>query len=113
MNSHEVLGIFTPPTLEECENAISRAILRIRSTGVTRDQLAKKLDCSPSTIDAASNGRSLLGFDHIALLAHHYPEEFSLIEALWSFRSAKAPTVEDRIEHIERELDAIRRELAQ
>ncbi len=42
-NPANVLGLFPPPSLSDCENAIARALLRIRSNGVCIDALADKL----------------------------------------------------------------------
>jgi len=103
-----VLSLIPPPSLADCENAISRALLRLRSNGIHRDELARKLNCSASTIDNASNCRTQLHFESLALMAYHYPEVWPLIEGLWSLRPIAVPTIEDRIERIERELDAIR-----
>lgn len=112
MSDTNVLSLIPPPSLEDCENAISRALLRLRSNGVHRDMLAKKLNCSASTIDNASNCRTQLNFESVALMAYHYPEVLPLIEGLWSLRAMAVPTVDDRIERIERELDAIRKQAA-
>lgn len=112
MADRNVLSLLPPPSLEDCENAISRALLRVRSNGVSRDVLADKLNCSPSTIDNASNCRSQLNFESVARLVYHFPEVLPLIEGLWSLRAIAAPTVDDRIERIERELAAIREQAA-
>lgn len=107
-----VLGLFPPPSLSDCENAIARALLRIRSNGVCIDALADKLGCSAGTIENASNGKTLLRFDSVARLAYHYPAEFSLIEMIWNGRPVEPVTTADRLERIERDLDAIRKEIA-
>lgn len=108
MTDSNVLSLLPPPSLEDCENVISRALLRLRSNGINRETLAKKLNCSPSTIDNATNCRTQLQFESVALLAYHFPEVLPLIEGLWSLRVVATPTVDDRIERIERELAAIR-----
>jgi hypothetical protein len=107
--SNHVLGLFRPPTQEDCEEAISCALLRVRSTGVTREELANALDCSPNTIDNASNCKSMLGFKHIALLMLNYPDVRSMIEPLWTLSTKHEPTIDERIERIERDLNAIRK----
>ncbi|MEI6644101.1 MAG: hypothetical protein WCL10_18935 [Novosphingobium sp.] len=112
MTDPNVLSLFPPPSLEDCENAISRALLRLRADGHHRDELARKLNCSASTIDNASNCRTQLHFESVALLAYHYPDVWPLIEGLWSLRPIAKPTLDDRIERIERELDAIREQAA-
>jgi hypothetical protein len=112
MTRDNVLPIFSPPTLADCENAISRALLRIRSNGLCMTQIAKALNCSAGTIENASNAKSLLNFESVALLAFHFPEEFALIEGLWTFRAAVALTPIDRIARIEGDISAIRKEFA-
>lgn len=107
-----VSGLFPPPDRETSLKAISRALLRIRSNGWSATALGEELGCSADTIEAASNERSLLRFDCIALLAFKFPEEFSFIEQLWSGAVAAEPTVADRLERIEREVEAIRNEAA-
>ena len=112
MPDRNVMSLIPPPSLEDCENCISRALLRLRYNGVPRETLAKKLNCSLSTIDNASNCRTQLHFESVALLVYHFPEVLPLIEGLWSLRTIAAPTVNDRIERIERELAAIRQQAA-
>ncbi len=106
MGSPEVLGLFAPPTLEDCENAISRAILRIRSNGVKREELAKKLNCSASTIDSAIKEVSLLNFESVALLAYHYPKEFQLVEGLWTVRPDRKRTIADKLRELLRDIES-------
>jgi len=112
VSDFNVLSLLPPPSLDDCENAISRALLRLRSNGIHRDELARKLNCSASTIDNASNCRTQLNFESVVLIAYHYPEVWPLIEGLWSLRPIAKPTLDDRIDRIERELDAIREQAA-
>lgn len=110
MRHPQVSGIFPPPTRSDALRAIAKALLRIRSNGWSAEALADALECSSDTIQRASNEKTLIGFDSLALLAYKFPEEWALIEPLWTCRVAEAPSVQDRIERIERELDAIRKE---
>lgn len=110
-----VLGIFEEPDRESSLEAISRALLRVHAnyTKMTWKKLAKKLDVHPDTLASAVKGESLLSFDAVAKLGFHYPDEFEQIETLWLPGALSAPpTVADRLENIERELDAIKRETA-
>jgi hypothetical protein len=109
--SPQVLGLFGEPTRETSLHAISRALLRIRSTGVTCAALGKVLACSADTIEAASNEKSLLNFESVALLGFHFPQEFSLIEALWNCRPTNEPTLTSRLDALQGQLDAVRGEL--
>lgn len=113
MNGGTVLGIFQPPSREDSLRAISRALLRIRSKGWTLAALGKELDCHADTIKAASDEESLLNFDCVARLAFKFPEEFEMIEALWTCSAPAVPTAADRLERISNEVDAIRRELGE
>lgn len=110
MSNRNVIGLFPPPSRDVALHAISRALLRIRCNGWTCEALGGKIGVSKDTIENASNEKSMLSFESIALLAYHFPEEFTFIEALWNCRPTEQPTVADRLERIERELDAIRKE---
>lgn len=110
--SANVLSLFKPPSEAELRNAISRALLRIRSHGWTCEDIGKQLDCSAATVRNASNEESLLSSGSLALLGFHFAEEFKLVEALWKGASAHEPTITDRLERIEREVAAITKEVA-
>lgn len=109
-----VLGIFGDPDRESCLNAIRCALLRVRAdTNASCERIGKLLDCSADTIENAckQNNGSLLSFDSIAKLVYHFPEASAPILHLWELRPAERPTTVDRIERIERELAAIRKEV--
>lgn len=110
MSTAQVLPVFLPPTREDALRGVSRALLRIRSEGWTCDQLARQLDCSADTIKHASNEESLLSLDSVALLGFHFPEQFKMVEAVWSCRTPEPLTIADRVKRIERELTAIQKE---
>ena len=109
MAGGNVLALLAPAKAN-CLTAVSRALLRIRASGVTCAQLGKVLECCPDTIEGASNEKSMLGFDHIALLAFHFPDEWALVESLWTCRAVETPSIADRLDRVEREISAIRRE---
>jgi hypothetical protein len=115
MSGRNVLELFSAPSRQDCLTAVSRALLRIRSNGWTRDALGKALDCSADTIDNATNETSMLCFSSIARLAFHFPDEFALIEGTWSCCAAPAPTPLERIaaaqEQIRKALADLEREL--
>jgi len=108
MTRPNVLALLAPDRAN-CLTSISRALLRIRASGVTCAQLGKVLGCCPDTIEGASNEKSLLSFDSVALLAFHFPDEWAAVEALWTCRADPAPSIVDRLERIEREINAIRK----
>lgn len=110
MTRANVLSLFAAPGREECLASISRALLRIRASGVTCAQLGRVLACCPDTIEGASNEKSLLSFDSVALLAFHFPDEWALVESLWTCRAVETPSIADRLDRVERDLAAIRRE---
>ena len=108
-----VLGIFGAPTREDSLRAISRCLLRVRADhGLTACQFGKLLDCSDETVNNAINEKSLLSADSVARLGYFFPDEFALVEELWPSSAAPAPSVEDRFDRLERELNALRRDVA-
>ena len=108
----QIPGSFLPPCRDDTLHAIAKALLRIRSHGVNQSELAKLLDCSTDALSDATNEKTLLGFDKLARLAHYFPDEWRLVECLWTAGASRKPTAADRFERIERELDALRREVA-
>lgn len=113
-NAPNVLGIFPPPDQEDCVKAISTALVKVRANrGMTCEQIGKIVGACGETIrQAMAESGSVLSFVTIARLGYFFAEEFTEIEALWLRSTAPTPTVSDRLERIERELDAIRREAA-
>ncbi len=103
---------FFPPSEEDCLKSISLAIIRLRSNGWSRGDLARELGCSKDTIDNATNEKTMLSFNSIALLAFKFPDEFRLVETLWSARACAPLTVADRLERIAADTAAIQREVA-
>ena len=108
----KISGLFPPPDRTDCAKAVARALLRIRSEGWSLEKLGKLLDCSGDTIANASNEKGLLSLDSVALLGYYFPEEFSLIESLWTCAPTKPLTVAERLDVIEMHQAAIRREVA-
>lgn len=111
----KVIGLFPPPDQDDCIEAISVALVKIRANrGLTCKDIGKYIDrCDESVRQAMAGTAGLLSFDAIARLGYYFAEEFTEVESLW-LRSAPlpAPTISERLERIERELDAIRREAA-
>ena len=108
----QIPGLLSAPGRQDCLTAVSRALLRIRSNGWSREALGKVLECSPDTIDRACAEEGMICFASIARMAFHFPDEFKLIEATWSCRATAPPTPLERLERIEREADALRKVLA-
>jgi len=106
-----VFGFLAAPSRDASLHAIAKAILAVRSLGVTYKEIAKAIDVSPDTIEAAAAEKSLLSFDAVARLVYLFPAEARAICELMA-PPCEQPTVADRLERIERELDAIRREAA-
>lgn len=112
MTDGQVLGFLAAPDRQMCLHAISKVLLKVRSLdGMTCDKLGKTLECSADSIRHASNEESMLSFDCIARLCYFFPEQCAPVFELWG-RAAPALTVADRVDRIERELAAIRREAA-
>ena len=112
MSDGNVLGLFNAPGRQDCLAAVARALLRIRSNGWSREALGKVLECSPDTIDNATNEKGMLCFVSIARMAFHFPDEFALIQAAWTCCDTARPTPAERLDRIEREFDALRKEIA-
>lgn len=112
MMGGDVLALFGPAEREDCLYALSKAVLRIQANGTPFTEIARKINASTDTVEAAAHGHSLLTFDKVARLAHHFPAEFAIVAPLFSPAPTGPLTVADRLERIERELDAIRREAA-
>lgn len=112
MTNGNVLGFLSAPTREVSLRAISLTLLKVRAIeGMTCEKLGKLLECSADTIRNASNEEAMLCFVAIARLLDLFPDESAPIRQLWE-RGAQAPTADERIARIERDLEAIRKELA-
>ena len=112
MTDGNVFGFLAAPGRECSLRAVSLALLKVRSIdGMTCEKIGKTLECSADTVRNASNEEGMLSFDCVARLCYFFPEETRPITQLWN-RAVETPTVADRLERIERELDAIRKEAA-
>jgi hypothetical protein len=112
MTNGNVLGFLAAPDRDISLRAISLALLKVRSIPeMTCEKLGEALGCSADTIRNASNEESMLSFDGVARLIYFFPDEAAPVRQLWE-RGAEAPTANERIERIERDLEAIRKELA-
>lgn len=101
------------PDRETCLSAISHALLKLRADyGMTAKQIARIADCSPDAIYSATNEENLLSLDSVALLCAAFPDECAPVRALFTGGMAPVPTTAERIERIERELAAIRKDAA-
>lgn len=108
MTNGNVLGFLAAPDRETSLRAVSMALLKVRSIdGMTCEKLGKLLECSADTVRNASNEETLLSFDHVARLCYLFPDESAPIRQLWE--PVESPTPAERIDRIERELDALRR----
>lgn len=111
-NVQNVLGIIGAPSREDSLAAISKCLLRIRSEhGLTNIQIGKVLECHADCVANAIAEKNLLSLDTVARLGYFFPEEFKVIEQLWTYSAAPLRTVPERIDSLHRELDRIKREL--
>lgn len=112
MTNGNVLGFLGAPSRDDCVNALSLAIVRIRASGITYKAIAQAADVSPDTIENAAAAKGgMLNFETIARIAYFWPDESAVIGELWG-RAADAPTPAERIARIERELTALKRTAA-
>jgi hypothetical protein len=112
VNAPNVLPFLLAADRNICQRAISLTLLKVRAIeGVTCEKLGGWLECSADTIRNATNEETLMSFDAIVRLCQFFPDQSAPILELFAI-TADNPTVGDRLERIERELDAIRREAA-
>ena len=112
MTAANVLPFLLAADRNICLRAISLTLLKVRAIdGITCEKLGSVLECSADTIRNATNEETLLSFDAIVRLCQFFPDQSAPVLQLFSV-TADTPTVDDRIERIERELAAIRREAA-
>lgn len=107
MSGPDVFGFIAAPDRESSLRAVSLTVLKIRAAGPTYKQIAKAIDCCPDTVAAAANEATLLSADAIFRLCYFWPAFADPIRAL-IVPISETPTIDDRIERIERELAAIR-----
>ena len=108
-----VLPIFPEPDGNISLTVISDAIRKTKYIeGLTNAELGFELRCDASTIENAEAKRNLLKFDTVARLLRKYPQHCAGIRQLWELEPIEQPSVSDRLERIERETAAIRREVA-
>ncbi|CAB5162517.1 hypothetical protein UFOVP152_33 [uncultured Caudovirales phage] len=111
-NRPNVFGFLSAPTREASLHTIAKAILSVRSMGVTYKEIAKAIDVSADTIEGAASEKSLLSFDAVARLVYLFPDVTGIVCELMQ-PPCERPTVSDRLERIEREISAIRKEAPQ
>ena len=110
--SPQVLCLFTAPDRISALSAIGRTIGCIQRThALSYVEIAKVLECSPDTVERAARHDTLLNFDTVARLAHFFPECADTIRQMFDPAiTAAPPTIEERLERIEREAALIRKE---
>jgi hypothetical protein len=107
-----VLALFGEPDRKSSLIAVANAVRRTKyHERLTSAELAEQLRCDPETIENAENERNLIGFDKIARLLAKFPQHCGDLRNLWEMQPVDQPTVADRLERIERETAAIRKEL--
>lgn len=111
-NPPNVFGFLAAPSREASLHAIAKVILAVRSAGITYKEIARAIDVSPDTIEGAAVEKSLLSFDAVARLVYLFPNETRAICELMR-PPVEQPTSAERIERIERELEALRRDVGE
>lgn len=113
MTGAHVCGLFNAPSREDALKAISRAVLRIKAdTGATYVEIGKVLDCSDDTLQRAVSEDTLLSADTLLRIQFHFPEAYQFVEQVATGSIAPSKTAADRLDLIERQIDALRREVA-
>lgn len=107
-NEHKASSWKNALLRKKCILVVRLVIRRIQRDGWTFNDLAELVGASSYTISNAAHGRTMLSFLTVARLAFHFPKQSDLIQKLWE---RPEPTVEERLDRIERELGALRREV--
>jgi hypothetical protein len=108
-NPQQDFSFLAAPDKDSCLFAISKAILSVRGSGVTFKKIAQTLNVTDPTVANAVAEHHLLHVDAVLRLCYFFGPHCGPIRKL-ILAPVAAPTLDDRIEHIERELAAIRRE---
>ena len=115
-SSPSVPCLFGPPRQKSYRLAVADALRAVkRDNGLSCIGLADRLGCSDQTIRNAldDDGTDCLNAVTMLRLGYEFGEKvLEPVIALARKCAVTPPTVDDRIERIERELDAIRREAA-
>lgn len=113
-------GLLPPPNRTDVVFAVARTIGRIRRRGLTAKDISRSLvqpdgdPPDPETIGRAERGEHLMSFDLLVQLAYLYGDCADPLRALFEPAPAFEPTtLADRLDRIEREAAAIRKELEQ
>ena len=115
MSASSVLCLFGPPRQKSYKLAVADALRAVkRQHDLSLVELAERLGCSDQTIRNAmdEDGADCLSAVTMLRLGYEFGEE--ALEPVFSLarKAALEPaTVADHLERIERELDAIRREV--
>jgi hypothetical protein len=111
-------GLLPPPDRNDVVFAVARTIGCIRRRGYTAKDIARSLKQpngdppDPETISRAERGETLMSFDLLVQLAYLYGDCADPLRALLEPAPAFEPTtLADRLDRIEREAAAIRKEL--
>lgn len=115
----QICGLLPPPDRNDVVFAVAKSIGLIRRRGFTAKDIARSLKQpngdppDPETISRAERGENLLSADLIFQLAYIYGECADPVRALLDQAPILEPTtLADRLDRIEREAAAIRKELA-
>jgi len=108
-NAPNVFAFLAAPSRDASLFAVAKVVLAVRGLGLTYKEIAKAIDVSPDTIEGAAAEKSLLSFDAVARLCYLFPGEAAPLFDLMR-PTREQPTTAERIERIERELSAIRKE---
>lgn len=107
-----VLPIFQEPDGNLSLTALSDAIRKTKfHENLTAAELAFELRCDPSTVKNAEAKHNLLRFDIVARLLRKYPQHCDGVFQLWDPEPRDEPSIGERLDRIDRESAAIRKEL--
>lgn len=110
-HSQNVLGFVAPPGRDLARFATSKAILAIHASGGQFKDIAAKVGVTADAVGMWVAESSTAKFDAVARICYFWPEQSEPIRNVL-MPAPSTPTTADRIDRIERELNAIRREVA-
>lgn len=110
-----VLPLYDRPRQKTYRAAIARVIREIKAREhLSNVELAEEIGCSPETISNAENENNDLSAVILLNLAFRFGEAaIDPVRELYLCRHVDPPSLTDRFDEIERDIAALRKELAQ
>lgn len=114
MTNGNVLPLFDPPRKMSYRSAVAHIIRNLKAEhGLSNVKLADLLDCSDETISNAENENTDLNAVTLLRIAYRFGEAaIDPVRELYLCRHAEPETLSDKLDGLQSQIDAIRKELA-